>query len=132
MGYPKKIKGGGYEFSRDDRGFYYLNLLSGPNFTVRDVVEIEKYMDAFHQNEPLPFLIELGYGTILSEKVQAIFAYGSHRRSVADAILISTPAHRTTANHYIRQFRPKTPTRVFSDVFDALEWIGSKSKSSIA
>lgn len=128
---PKKLTGSSYEFYLDDRDFYYLKLVDGEEFTVDNLTEVQDFIKNDHASKTFPFLIELAYGSTVSEGVQTHLATGDPRFSKADAILISTFAHRLLTKFYKRHFKPSKPTKVFQDVFDALDWIAIQNKKTI-
>lgn len=123
MSRTRKLKGSSYEFYLDDRQFYYLKLYDGEEFTVENLDEIRTFIKSDYSEQELPFLIELAYGTTVDDEVQKHLATASNRYSKADAILISTFAHKLLTKFYKRHYKPSKPTKVFQDVFDALDWI---------
>lgn len=122
----QKIKADTYEFHLDDRGFYNLKLMTGASFSIKNVSDIRNHIELNCKAGKRPFLIELSYGALMSEEVQSHLSKGEDSYSIADAFLISTFAHKTLTNHYLRFFKPKTETKVFNDVFEALDWIELK------
>lgn len=122
MGNSNKLRKDAFEFYKDERNFYYLKLAPGADFSISYLEDIKTYIEDVYSGQVLPFLIELGYQTNVSARVQAHLSKTKYRYSSADAILISTFAHKTMVNFYTRHFKPEK-TRVFNDVFDALDWI---------
>ncbi|MCA1750630.1 MAG: hypothetical protein ABR572_01205 [Cryomorphaceae bacterium] len=126
MAKPKKYISREIEFYEDDRGFYYLRTAEGEDITEEAVVRLNDWL-AVHRadlkEDRKPMLIELAYGSTISAGVQSFLADSEHRLSTADAILINTFAHKLMATFYLRHYKPQLPTRVFSDVFQALDWI---------
>jgi len=129
MDKPKKYQGRSFEFYEDARGFYYLRLKEGEDLVDEDVVELHDWITMQGSRERKPLLIELAFGSTISPGVQAFFSENNQRYSTADAILISTFAHKLMATFYLRHYKPVIPTRVFQDVFDALDWLGSQNQS---
>ncbi len=127
MGNSNKLKKDAFEFYKDERNFYYLKLAPGADFSISHLEEIKYFITDNYGGQALPFLIELGYGTNVSARVQAYLSKTKYRFSSGDAILISTFAHKTLVNFYTRHFKPEK-TRVFNDVFDALDWIGKQER----
>jgi len=125
---PRKLKGSSFEFYLDERQFYYLKLYDGEEFTLENLNEIRTYIQSDYAEQELPFLIELAYGSTVDGEVQEHLATATNRYSKADAILISTFAHKLLTKFYKRHYKPSKPTRVFQDVFDALEWIDSQNQ----
>lgn len=121
--------GSAYEFYPDDRGFYYLRLRDGEEFGLAHVLEIHNHIEENLNKQALPFLIELGYGSTIGDDVQEHLVKTENRFSTADAILISTFAHKLITKFYQRQYKPTKPTKVFHDIFDALEWIDRRNQS---
>ncbi len=120
---PKKFRNGAIEFCEDDRGFYYLRIFEGEDVSEEDLSSLMTWVQSETSAASKPMLIELSYGSTISPSVQKHFASDVERFSSADAILISTFAHKLMATFYLRHYKPLRPTRVFNDVFDALEWI---------
>ncbi|HKL03012.1 MAG TPA: hypothetical protein VJ911_05025 [Cryomorphaceae bacterium] len=125
---PKKLDGDAFQFYLDERAFYYLKLKEGEEFSTDHLKEIVDFVQGEHESQKLPFLIELGFGATVSEGVQEHLANGKERYSIADAILISTFAHRLITKFYKRHFKPTRPTKVFQDVFEALDWIAHQNR----
>jgi hypothetical protein len=123
MGRLPKLSTNSFRFSPDDRGFYYMKLNEGEEVSLDDISKIYTFISEKCKGERKPVLIELGYGSSLAEGVYEYMADNDNRFSTADAILISTFAHKIATTFYLRHFKPQRPTRVFSDVFDALAWI---------
>ncbi len=128
MSRPKKLDGDAFQFYLDERKFYYLKLKDGEEFTLESIREIKDFVQEHHKSQIMPFLIELGFGATVSEGVQEYLANGKERFSSADAILISTFAHRLITKFYKRHYKPTRPTKVFQDVFDALDWMADQNK----
>lgn len=122
----RKLKRPAYEFYLDKRNFYYLKLADGHEFQMEDIDTIGQFILEHCAAVKRPTLIELAYGTTVSEGVQEYLSDATYRYSSADAFLISTFAHRLMATFYLRHYKPTNPTRVFQDVFDALDWIELK------
>lgn len=129
---PRKSKYtcGSFEFFEDDRGFYYLRTTEGEDIKAEDVVGVNDWIAAHTEGERKPLLIELAYGSTIAHDVQSFLAKGENRFSTADAILISTFAHKLSATFYLRHYKPKLPTRIFSDVFAALDWLDAQRNAS--
>lgn len=102
--------------------------MTGASFSIENINEIRNHIQLNCKGNQRPFLIELSYGALMSEEVQSHLSKAEDSYSIADAFLISTFAHKTLANHYLRFFKPKTETKVFNDVFEALDWIELKKK----
>ncbi len=100
-----------------------MKLNEGEQVTLDDISQVHSYIKEKNQGELRPVLIELGYGSSLAEGVYEYMAYNDQRFSKADAILISTFAHKIATTFYLRHFKPQRPTRVFNDVFEALAWM---------
>jgi hypothetical protein len=110
-------------FYPDSRGFYYLKLKEGEQVSLDDIKQIRQYITERNDSERRPVLIELGYGSSIAEGVYEYMAHNENRFSKADAILISTFAHKIATTFYLRHYKPQRATRVFNDVFDALAWM---------
>lgn len=128
MGKLKKFDGRSFEFYEDTRGFYYLKVKEGEDVIEQDVAMLNAWIEDEGSGERKPLLVELAYGSTISSEVQQYLSDNTHRYSTADAILIQTFAHKLLATFYIRHFKPKIPTRVFQDVFEALEWISNRKE----
>lgn len=119
----QRLKDNNFEFYLDDRRFYYLRLKEGEEFNVTDIKNINVFILDNFEALRKPFLIEFGYGSTISEGVQEYLINSVNRFSSADAILISTYAHQLIAKFYIRHYKPTKPTKIFDNIFEALEWI---------
>jgi hypothetical protein len=125
---PKKLITSSFQFYLDERMFYYLKLSDGEEFTLEDLQEVRRFIEEEHDSKKRPFLVELAYGSTVSDGVQEHMAYAADRYSTADALLISTFAHKLIAKFYLRHFKPTRPTKVFQDVFEALDWIEKEAQ----
>lgn len=123
MAKTKKYRNRSFEFHEDERGFYYLRILEGEEFTDTDAAHLQQWMRQEGSGEKKPLLVELGYGSTVSPGILRTFAQKLKRVATADAILVGSFAHRLMANFYLRQHKPELPTRIFSDVFEALAWL---------
>lgn len=128
MGKPVTLNTKSFKFYADERGFYYMKLKEGEEVALDDVSQIHKFISENHQGKRMPVLIELGYGSSLAEGVYEYMAHNENRFSIADAILISTFAHKIATTFYLRHFKPQRATRVFNDVFDALKWMEKQNQ----
>lgn len=123
MARPKKYQSSSFEFYEDTRGFYYLRTYEGEEVEATHMEGLTEWIEKETRAVKQPLLMELSYGSTIADGVQAFIAGHSERFSTADAILISTFAHKLMATFYLRHYKPKLPTRVFNDVFQALDWI---------
>ncbi len=130
MDKPKKYQTRSFEFYEDARGFYYLRMKEGEDLVDEDVADLTNWIEMESSGERKPLLIEMAYGSTVSTSVQAYFSENTHRFSTADAILINTFAHKLLATFYMRHFKPKLPTKIFQDVFEALEWINQHKSAT--
>ncbi len=119
----KKYHSKSLEFYEDARGFYFLRMLEGGEVTLGEAQDLNDWVLQEASGERKPLLVELAYGSTIVPGVETFFAQKWHAFSTADAILIGTTTHKSMVTFYIRHFKPSLPTRVFSDVFDALAWI---------
>jgi hypothetical protein len=119
----EKLHTPSFVFYPDDRGFYYMKLNEGEQVSLDDISQVRQFIKDKNNSEMRPVLIELGYGSTLAEGVYEYMALNENRFSKADALLISTFAHKIATTFYLRHFKPQRPTRVFNDVFDALAWL---------
>ena len=100
-----------------------MKLNEGEEVTLDDISQIRKFITDKNEGQRRPVLIELGYGSTIADGVYEYMALNENRFSNADALLISTFAHKISTTFYLRHFKPQRPTRVFQDVFDALNWM---------
>ena len=128
MARPKKLVSNNFRFYLDDRQFYYLKLFDGEEFDLKNLEMVREFIQTEHGGKKRPFLVELAYGSSVSEGVQEYMAYSEERFSTADAMLISTFAHKLMVKFYLRHFKPLRPTRAFQDVFDAFDWIEKEAQ----
>lgn len=125
-----KYRCNAFEFFEDERGFYYMRTAEGEDIKAEDVVGVNDWIAINTKGERKPLLIELAYGSTIADGVQSFLAKGENRFSTADAILISSFAHKLMATFYLRHYKPKLPTRIFNDVFAALDWLESQRNSA--
>jgi len=128
----EKLHTASFIFYPDDRGFYYMKLKEGEQVSIEDITQILRFIKDKNQGERRPVLIELGYGSSIVEGVYEFMAHNENRFSTADAILISTFAHKISTTFYLRHFKPQRATKVFNDVFDALDWMEKQNSRYLA
>jgi len=119
----EKLQTTSFTFHPDSRGFYYMKLKEGEQVSIEDISQIRQFIKDRNAGERRPVLIELGYGSSMAEGVYEYMAHNENRFSTADAILISTFAHKIATTFYLRHYKPQRATRVFNDVFEALSWM---------
>lgn len=125
----EKLLTSSFTFYPDERGFYYMKLKEGEQVSLKDISQVQQFIKDKSDGERRPVLIELGYGSSMAEGVYEFMAHNENRFSTADAILISTFAHKISTTFYLRHFKPQRATRVFNDVFDALAWMEKQKKN---
>lgn len=114
-----------FDLSYDKKGFYFLYVREGEEFTTKDHARVVSWIQRWHDSKRAPFLVELGYGCTFAEGVLEIITTNPNRISIADAIIVHTYAHTLTIKFYMKHYLPSTPTNFFENKDDALAWLRS-------
>lgn len=117
------LKESNFDFSLDKKGFYYLNVREGEEFTLEDFGKVVRYVQSSCNSLKAPFLVEFGYGCTFAEGVEEHLSTWPDRFSTADALVIKSYAHKLIAKFYMRHFNPATPTQIFDNKKEALQWL---------
>lgn len=123
------LKENNFDFFLDKRGFYYLYVREGEEYTVDDFQKVVQHIQFSCNALRAPFLVEFGYGCTFAEGVLETLTTRPNRFSTADALVINTYAHKLIAKFYMHQFQPSTPTDIFDTKDEAVAWLQTYLKT---
>lgn len=108
-----------------------LRIIMQPDqtITLNAVKELYREANIALKEKPVAVLLDtrLTYLMHYPETVMRYAANNEHsHKEIAYAILIEGLGHRMLAKFYMQMHRPKTPTRIFGDEKEALEWLQAK------
>lgn len=96
---------------------------------------VEMYEETLHlmQGKRYAALVDARATTSLTPEAREWSANDElHQQLIAQAIVVTSLANRLIGNFIIRFHKPKAPTRLFSSVEKAKEWLHEKIKESTA
>ena len=94
------------------------------SFTLKDSVESVNAIGQLTKGVPHPILKIPGEYTTVDKDTRLHVAKGDGARfSVAEAFIIKSLAHKLIGNFYLSVEKPQKPTRFFTKVSDAEDWL---------
>lgn len=91
---------------------------------ISDIEEVMNWVQSVGSGRMFVNLMEGAYNTDLAPEVRAFSASNDNNNyTIADALLISSQAHKLVTNFYIKFNKPVKPTKVFTDKNKAIEWL---------
>ncbi len=118
---------------RDD-GILHVHIKERSHITMDEALETFKAMRVIGNGRKYPVLIDAGDYAQIDPEVRVFSASDEgNLYTVADAIAYHTLPQKLTANFYVAFNKPVVPTRTFSDIAEAIDWLKSfvKSKQSV-
>lgn len=106
-----------------------ITLLPGQAVTLEAVKEMYRDANLALNEKPVAVLLDTRQ-TNLMRFPESVMRYAANNeyshREIAYGILIGGIAYQMIAKLYMQLHRPKTPTRIFGNETDALEWLRMK------
>jgi hypothetical protein len=102
-----------------------MNVIFKDNrlITIKDIEEVNHWVGSLGNRQYLN-LMEGGYNTDIDSIVREFSASDKENKyTIADAMVISTSAHKLITDFYVKVNRPYKPTRVFTDRNEAIDWL---------
>lgn len=91
---------------------------------IKDIHEVMDWVDEIALGRMFVNLMEGAYNTDLAPEVREFSASDKNNNfTIADALVISSQAHKLVTNFYIKFNKPAKPTKVFTDRMKAIEWL---------
>lgn len=103
-----------------------MNVVFGDNgyIDLRDITEVMNWMEEVAHGRMFVNLMEGAYNTDLAPEVREFSASSNQNKyTIADAMVISSDAHKLVTNFYIKFNKPVKPTKIFTDRNKAVEWL---------
>ena len=107
---------------RFDSGIYHLKTADGADIEMDDVRELRDFFIKRNDLKPGPVLFEAGEHSLGNPEVREYMSNAS-RFFTADAFLIKDFSHKLVYRFYLRFYKPETPTGLFTDRKEAMEWL---------
>ncbi|UKN02649.1 hypothetical protein K6119_03870 [Paracrocinitomix mangrovi] len=108
-----------------DENTLFINVDSNQNFGKVDAQELKKAALKLGNGKSFYNLINIGANTVTSKEAREIVTSleGSFYKK-ADAIIINSISKKLLANLFLSFQKPVVPTKVFTKIEDAEEWLG--------
>lgn len=91
---------------------------------IRDIEQVMSWMKEVGKGRKFINLLEGAYNTDLAPEVREFGASDSENKyTIADAMVITSQAHRLVSSFYLKFNKPVKPTKVFTDRNKAVEWL---------
>jgi len=108
---------------RDD-GIMHVHIKEHAHITMAEAMETLKAMRVIGSGHKYPVLIDSGEFAIIDPDVRVFSASEEgNLYTVADAIAYHTLPQKLTANFYVSYNKPVVPTRTFSEMREAIDWL---------
>ncbi len=107
-----------------------MNVIFKDNrlITLEDVKEVNDWVASLGSQKYLN-LMEGAYNTDIDSIVREFSASEKENKyTIADALVISTSAHKLITDFYVKVNKPYKPTRIFTNREEAIEWLLSLPK----
>jgi hypothetical protein len=106
-----------------DNGIMNIIFKENTLITMEDVSEVMLWVASLGERKYLN-LMEGAYNTDIDSLVREFSASDKENRyTIADAIVISSAAHKMITDFYVNKNKPVKPTRIFSDREQAVNWL---------
>jgi len=102
-----------------------MNVIFKENtlITMKDVAEVMLWVASLGDRKYLN-LMEGAYNTDIDTLVREFSASDKENKfTIADAIVISSAAHKMITDFYVNKNKPVKPTRVFTEREEAVNWL---------
>lgn len=110
---------------RDD-GILHLHIKAHADIRMDDALEIVRAMRVVGKGRKYPVLIDSGEFSTIDPEVRVFSASKEgNLYTIADAIAYHTLSQKLTANFYVAHNKPVVPTRTFSEIAEAENWLRS-------
>jgi hypothetical protein len=107
-----------------------MNVIFKDNrlITLNDVKEVNEWVASLGNHKYLN-LMEGAYNTDIDAIVREYAASEKENKyTIADAMVISTSAHKLITDFYVKVNKPYKPTRIFNNRDEAINWLLSLPK----
>lgn len=91
---------------------------------IQDIEAVMSWMEEIGKGRMFVNLMEGAYNSDISPEVREFAASSSQNKyTIADAMVISSQAHKIVTNFYLKFNKPIKPTKIFTDRNKAIEWL---------
>lgn len=116
-----EISGKNFRVYRVAPGFLRCDHPDGAEVNSQDAHDILAAAAKLTDGSPTPVLVDLRETRSVSREARKTFR--ESRVTSKMALYVESPLSRTLANFFIGVTRPDVPTKVFTDLDDAQEWL---------
>lgn len=112
-----------------------MNVIFGDNcyIDLHDLTEVMEWMKEVGHGRMFVNLMEGAYNTDLAPEVREFGASSNQNKyTIADAMVISSDAHKIVTNFYLVFNKPVKPTKIFTDRNKAIEWLLEEKRKYFA
>jgi hypothetical protein len=105
-------------------GILHVHLKDHAEVTLNDAVAAVVEMGEMSKGKKMPVFIDAGEFCTIDNEVRIFSASEeSNIYTLADAIAYNNLGQKLIANFYLNQNKPRVPTKVFSEIEEAIEWL---------
>lgn len=123
----KKIRAGSLYIDEDN--IFVTKFEDNIKVELADIIEIIDSYNVMRRSKPLLCLAIAGLYTSVTSEAR-IYAEKNASIAIAEAFVVNSIAQRLLTNVYMKLQRKKHPTKVFTTVEDAKEWLFNKQHAS--
>lgn len=118
--------------TKKDRDILFIDIDKNKSFEVRDFIELKMAARKLGGGQKFYNLINVGEFTLPNKAArEASSSEKGCEYKIADAFVVKTMAQRIMANMMIKINIPAVPTKVFSSIKDAENWINQLKSQAI-
>jgi hypothetical protein len=105
-------------------GILHVHIKERAHITMSEALKTLKAMKVIGNGRKYPVLIDAGDFANIDPEVRVFSASEEgNLYTVADAIAYHTLPQKLTANFYVAYNKPVVPTRTFSEISEAVQWL---------
>jgi hypothetical protein len=118
-----KVKGNAYINWLIEDGILYLKVKKTDEFNLQQAKVCVRDLEEYTNYKPYPCLMSVVEIKAITKEARDYFAHEGDTHILANAMLVSSPIMKMISNFYIMVNSPRKPTRMFTDLTRALEWL---------
>ena len=105
-------------------GITQINPSDDTTYTLDDTVKVHNTIIKLNENNPMLILHVAGKHTTSENESRTFLASEEgNRNRIASAYVLQSLAQRIVANFYYKMFKPRRPTKFFTNQKDAENWL---------
>jgi hypothetical protein len=116
-----------------DNGIMNVIFRDNCYIDLKDVRQVMAWVEEIGKGRMFINLMEGAYNSDLAPEVREFSASSSNNKyTIADAMVISSQAHKLVTNFYMKFNKPSKPTKIFTDRNKAIEWLLEEKRKFLA